>query len=83
MDLIYDALILRCRLLINRLEMAPVKASYNLLYANIPQDTDGAGFSSTCMSDRSYDEVVFDILKVEAEEFAVSIFKRSYCSVCH
>jgi hypothetical protein len=61
--------------------MAPVKASYNLLYANIPQDTDGAGISS--MSDRSYDEVVFDILKVEAEEFAVSIFKRSYCSICH
>ena len=35
------------------------------------QDTDGAGFSSRC--DRSYDEVVFDLLRVEAEEFAKQI----------
>ena len=50
--------------------MAPVKGHYNLLHTNTTQDTDGAGFST--MSDRSYDEVVFDLLKVEAEEFAVS-----------
>ena len=47
--------------------MAPINIP---LYTNITQDTDGAGFSSMC--DRSYDEVVFDILKIEPEEFAVS-----------
>ncbi len=48
--------------------MAPINIP---LYTNITQDTDGAGFSIP-MCDRSYDEVVFDILKIEPEEFAVS-----------